>query len=257
LGIRRDVPEGEDIEMTLERMYRFMSDLREFEEYLESRMGEFECSVHLCIGQESVPAALNIVLKPEDWLFSSHRNHGHYLAKGGNKQTILDEIEFKNGKVCGSQCFSDNAINFHASAIVGQSVGIAAGVAASGRRVFCCIGDAATEQGVFWEAMNYIALKNLPLVVICENNGVSIDVPIAKRQARPIAERVHAFGVRSEVVSGDDPVMVYHAIDEAANSRSPRFVEVMSVLQCPHMGAREVKEVDLKYCPIESIRQSL
>jgi TPP-dependent pyruvate/acetoin dehydrogenase alpha subunit len=238
-------------------MYEFMRDLREFEESLENRMGEFECSVHLCIGQESVPAALNIVLKPSDWLFSSHRNHGHYLAKGGSKQTILDEIEFKNGRVCGSQCFSDRRLNFHASAIVGQTIGIACGVASTGSRVFCCIGDAATEQGVFWEAMNYAALKNLPLIVICENNEVSIDVPRSKRQFSEIASRVEAFGVPVERVSGEDAVMVYHAIDRAANSKGPRFIEVKSDLQAPHMGARAVKTINLDFCPIENIRQQL
>jgi TPP-dependent pyruvate/acetoin dehydrogenase alpha subunit len=238
-------------------MYKFMCNLREFEEHLESRMNEFECSVHLCIGQESVPAALSLILKPEDWLFSTHRNHGHYLSKGGSKEIILDEILFRNGRHCGSQCFSDRSINFHASAIVGEVIGISAGVALGGSRVFCCIGDAATEQGVFWETMNYAALKKLNLIVICENNGVSIGVPIEKRQATPIWQRVESFGVRSEKVSGEDAVMVYHAIDEAANANGPRFIEVESVLQCEHMGARKDRTIDLEKCPIENIRRQL
>lgn len=232
-----------------------MCDLREFEESLESRMDEFDCSIHLCIGQESVPAALNQVLKPEDWLFSTHRNHGHYLAKGGSKDYLLSEIEMRPGHTCGSQCYSDRSINFHASAIVGQVVGIAVGVASTGARTFCCIGDAATEQGVFWEAMNYAALKKLPLIVICENNGLSIDVPIIQRQAAPVADRVSAFGVPVTKVSGDDAVMVYHAIDSAANTGGPHFIEVESRLQCPHMGARSVRSVDVSVCPIENIRR--
>lgn len=234
-----------------------MCDLREFEEGLESRMDEFDCSIHLCIGQESVPAALNIVLKPDDWLFSTHRNHGHYLAKGGSRERLLSEIEMRDGFTCGSQCYSDRGINFHASAIVGQVIGIACGVASTGIRTFCCVGDAATEQGVFWESMNYAALKNLPLIVICENNGVSIDVPINKRQFSPIYERVNSFGVKSVLVDGSDSVMVYHAIDEAANSKAPMFIEVQSSLQCPHMGARKQKNIDLTKCPIENIRTQL
>lgn len=241
---------------TLCDLHEFMRDLREFEQSLARRMDEFQCSVHLCIGQESVPAALSLILRPDDWLFSSHRNHGHYLAKGGDRDRLLAEIELRDGHTCGSQCYSDRAINFHASAIVGQSVGIAAGVASTGVRAFCCIGDAATEQGVFWETMNYAALKKLPLIVICEDNDLSIGVRREQRQAAAIADRVAAFGVPAMRVPGSDAVSVYQAIDHVANIGGPYFIEVQSVLQCPHMGADQ-RPIDVEYCPIENIRDQI
>ena len=98
-------------------------------------MDELPCPVHLCLGQEAVPDALHECLKPADWLFSTHRNHGHYLAKGGSEQKLIDEImglpSGINGGFMGSQCFSDPAINFYSTAMVGGLIGVATGTALS------------------------------------------------------------------------------------------------------------------------------
>ncbi len=161
---------------------------------------------------------------------STHRNHGHYLAKGGSEDRLWDEIcgleSGINGGLAGSQCFSDPSINFHASSIVGGSIGIAVGAAfalkGSGNIVFCCFGDAATEQGIFWESLNFSVLKKLPITFICENNGLSINVPIEERQAGAeispaglgqgvrnlpasghICHRVSGFGVPTHQVTGN------------------------------------------------------
>jgi len=178
----------------------FKDRLRAFELKCQAHMSEFKCPVHLCLGQEDVPAALHDLLKPEDWLFSTHRNHGHYLAKGGSEQKLLDEImgleSGVNGGWAGSQCYSDPSINFHATAMVGGLVGVAVGAALALKKqkragvVVCCIGDGATEQGVFWESLNAAELWKLPILFVCENNGYSVHAEIDERQARKIWRRV-------------------------------------------------------------------
>ena len=215
----------------------FIKKVRAFENRLLDNMGDVFVPVHLCLGQESVPADLHEFLRPEDWLFSTHRNHGHYLAKGGSEQKLYDEIKGLpsglNGGFSGSQGISDPSINFHASAIVGGLVGAAAGAAyalkmdKSRAIVVCCMGDGGTEAGVFWETLNWSALNKLPIAFICENNGMSVDSPIAERQATPLVPRVASFGIRiSSNVQG--------ALQMARSGR-PSFHEAKVKLACSHI----------------------
>lgn len=163
-----------------------------------SNLDQVKCPVHLSLGQEYAPSEIHKYIKPEDWLFSTHRNHGHYLAKGGSEEKLWNEIKGKrtgiNRGLAGSQCYSDPSINFHASSIVGGSIGIACGTAlalkGSGRIVVCCFGDAATETGVFWESLGFAALKSLPMLFVCENNGMSVNIPVEERQKGSITDRV-------------------------------------------------------------------
>lgn len=216
----------------------FAERVRAFERRLQAHMAEVYCPVHLCLGQEWVAAEIHEFIRPEDWLFSTHRNHHHYLAKGGSEQKLWDEImgleTGMNGGFAGSQGCSDASINFHASAIVGGLVGVAAGTAyalkmdKSSAIVVCCVGDGGTEAGVFWESMNFAALHRLPIAYICENNGMSVDSPIAERQARGISVRVAAFGV--EVKSS-----VARAI-AGARAGYPTFYEAKVKLECSHIN---------------------
>lgn len=188
-----------------ESRVEFIERLRAFELKLLANMRDIFVPVHLCLGQESVPADLHQWMRPEDWLFSTHRNHGHYLAKGGSEQKLWDEImgleTGLNGGFAGSQGISDASINFHASAIVGGMVGVATGTAyalkmnKSSAIAICCLGDGGTEAGVFWESLNFAALHQLPIAYIVENNGKSVDARIEERQATPLGPRVAAFGV--------------------------------------------------------------
>jgi len=226
---------------------KFRDRLRAFEERCQAHMSEFKCPVHLCLGQEAVPTVLHELLKPEDWLFSTHRNHGHYLAKGGSEEKLWDEICGLDSGVnrgwAGSQCFSDPAINFHATAMIGGLVGVAVGTALALKKqqrpgvVVCCIGDGATEQGVFWEALNAVELWHLPVMFVCENNGYSVHAPINERQARKIWKRVEQFGL-----------ITYPSITEMhckkfitaaygwAKSNQPSFIEVICDRECNHVG---------------------
>ena len=217
----------------------FVERLRAFEQRCERHMEELKCPVHLCLGQEAVPAALHEAIRPDDWLFSTHRSHGHYLAKGGDESKLWTEIlgmpSGVNGGFSGSQCFSDPSINFHASAIVGGLVGVAVGVAmalkGSGNIAVCCIGDAVAEQGVFWESLNFSSLHNLPIAFICENNGYSIHTHISERQSGHISDRAMAFGLtRIYPVAG---ALRY------AREEGPSFCEMMCERTCAHVGVME------------------
>lgn len=215
----------------------FVARVVAFERRLQANMDQIMCPVHLSLGHEKVAADIRDHIRPEDWLFSTHRNHHHYLAKGGDERKLWDEImgleTGLNGGFAGSQSISDPGINFHSSAIVGGLVGVAIGVAMALQRsgsgvAVCCVGDAATEQGVFWESLNFAALHSLPIAFIIENNGMSVDSPLHERQAFPISQRVEAFGVRRAVSVRD-------SID-LARKRSPAFYEARLVLRCDHLN---------------------
>jgi pyruvate dehydrogenase E1 component alpha subunit len=206
--------------------------VREFELEVQKRMGEFKCPVHLCLGQEEVPTALASFLRPDDWLFSTHRSHGHYLAKGGDPKKLIDEMlgleTGVNKGFSGSMSFSDPSINFHASAIVGGLIGVATGTAlglklsGSDSLVVCCVGDGATEQGVFWESVNFSVVKKLPIIFICENNQYSTHVHVSERQSSPIWSRVMSFGMSSGFG------LILNRGD------LPSFSEVEVERKCPH-----------------------
>ena len=220
----------------------FCDRLRAFEERILANLDKIKCPVHLSLGAESVSDAIFENVRPQDWLYSTHRNHGHYLAKGGSEDRLWDEIcgleTGINRGTAGSQCFSDPSINFHASSIVGGSIGIACGAAlalrGSGNVVVCCFGDAATEQGIFWESIGFAALKKLPILFICENNGLSINVPIKERQ--PCREgqmaaiwwRVSTFGMT--VISNED----FGRAFKTTRQESPCFIEARTVREGDH-----------------------
>jgi pyruvate dehydrogenase E1 component alpha subunit len=183
-------------------------------------------------------------LKKEDWLFSTHRSHGHYLAKGGTEQSILDEIEGKetgiNGGFSGSQSFCDVSLNFHSTAIVGGLLAPAVGTALalkmqhSDAIVVSCLGDGATEQGVFWEALNFASLHSLPIVWVCESNGLSVHAPIRARQCSPIIDRVRSF--RVDCFNGIDGLKT---VLRKRIPALPAFVKVPCERQCAHVSAME------------------
>jgi pyruvate dehydrogenase E1 component alpha subunit len=234
-----------EVSSGLSRRLAFMQKVRKFENRLLSDMKNIYVPVHLCLGQESVSADLNEYMKPQDWLFSTHRNHGHYLAKGGSEQKLWDEIHGLptglNGGFSGSQGISDKSINFHASAIVGGLVGVATGTAYALKGTnaisICVVGDGGTEAGVFWESLNFSALHKLPIVYVCENNGMSVDAKIEERQATPLGPRVQAFGI--------DVKRHMAAAIMSARCNRPSFYEAKVKLEGDHiyMGRLPSKEV--------------
>jgi len=214
---------------------------------------EMRCPTHLCTGQEAISAAVCLSLESDDFAVSTHRAHGHYLAKGGDLNAMIAEIY---GKVTGcsrgkggSMHLVDISAGFMGStAIVGGSipvgVGLGLSIALKGKDRISCVfmGDGATEEGVFYESVNFAVMKNLPVLFICENNLYSVYTPLGKRQpeGRKIAKMVEAIGVESISGDGNDAIAVYQKVNQAVKemriSRRPRFFEFYTYRWREHCG---------------------
>ena len=238
-------------------LHGFMTRLRMLEERISHEYhpaNEMACPVHLCIGQEAVPAALSLVLQPHDFMFSHHRSHGYYLAKGGSLRLLMAELYGKatgaNGGLAGSQDISLSDLNFYGGAILTGAVGISVGAGLSLQLqnspgiVVTGFGDGATDEGIFWEAINYAALKKLPVLFVCENNGYATYSPQAARQARTnISEKVDAFGVPTVDLFGNDAVEVFRTLTAATDriraGEGPVFVQAFTYRLSSHVGPED------------------
>ncbi len=237
------------------KLFRTMYRIRAVEEEIARRYpeGKMRCPVHLSIGQESIPAAFAESVNTTDFAVSTHRGHAHYLAKGGNLNAMIAEIYGKatgcaKGKG-GSMHLIDLAINFMGtSAIVGNSIPIGVGLALSAQlkgtnQVSCVfLGDGAVEEGVFYESVNFAAVRGLPVLFICENNLYSVYSPLSVRQpkGRSIAKMVEAMGLKVAIGDGNDVISTYniikHAVTEIRNSSGPQFLEFSTYRWREHCG---------------------
>ncbi len=227
---------------------------RLFEEKIVAVYGEQEMKtpVHLYIGQEAVAAGVSQNLKPEDYVFSTHRNHGHYLCKGADLKPIVAELYGKatgcaKGKG-GSMHFVDTGKNcLGTSAIVGGSIPLGAGAALAiklkgeKRLSVSYFGDGASDEGVLQETMNFAALKKLPVLFVCENNFYATNSPQSARHAQgEISKRAPGFGIPFELADGNDPEAVYAAAEKAAAhiraGKGPYFLEFPTYRWKGHVG---------------------
>jgi TPP-dependent pyruvate/acetoin dehydrogenase alpha subunit len=192
-------------------LYRSMLKIRNVElrivkEYPKLQM---RCPVHLSVGQEIVSAIFSYFAKKKDYVVSSHRSHAHYIAKNGNLLNMVLEIYGKNGcakGIGGSMHLVDKKINFMgSSAIVGNSIPVGVGLGEAilleknkKNLSFIFFGDAATEEGVFYESLNYAALKNIPVIFICENNLYSVYSSLSDRRSNHFSLKnlVKSFGIK-------------------------------------------------------------
>ena len=212
------------------KLYEFMNELRICEEMLSNEYhpaDEMKCPVHFCTGQEAVPAALSLLLKKDDYLFSHHRSHGYYLSKKAPMKKLFAEIYGKqtgaNSGLAGSQDISFPENNFFSGAILAGAVAISVGTAMAlnfrkkNRKLTVSgFGEAATDEGIFWESINYASLNNLPTLFICENNNYSVFSPQSKRQSGDsISSKVKSFGVKSKSVFGNDVCLIYKELKKA------------------------------------------
>jgi len=234
-----------------EQMYR----IRAVEEAISDNYpdGKMRCPVHLSIGQEAIPAVFAQAIGTADFAVSTHRGHAHYLAKGGNLNAMIAEIYGKStgcakGKG-GSMHLIDLDVNFMGtSAIVGNSIPVGVGLALSAQlkktnQISCVfLGDGATEEGVFYESVNFAAVRKLPVLFICENNLYSVYSPLSVRQpeGRSIAKMVSAMGVSTAVGDGSDIVSCYEimkdAVDRVRNTGMPFFLEFSTYRWREHCG---------------------
>jgi TPP-dependent pyruvate/acetoin dehydrogenase alpha subunit len=268
------VDRDEDTLKTIER------DLKAMREMLRIRMVELEIAnrypeqemrtpVHLCVGQEATPVGVSQTLRASDKVMSGHRSHGHYLAKGGDLAAMIAEIYGKDTGCSrgygGSQHLIDLQCGFLGSApILASTLSIGTGVAwalqgeMNGDVCVVYFGDAAVEEGVFYEATSFAALHSLPIVYVCENNLYSTHTHISARQPnRPIANLALASAFPSETVDGNDVVEVgdaaARAINRAREGGGPtllvadtyRWLEHVGPDDDSELGYRTTEEIDM------------
>lgn len=248
------------------------------EEYAHQEM---RCPVHLYIGQEGIAAGVSEALRPSDYVMSSHRSHGHYLAKGGDLPSMIAEIygrvEGSSRGKGGSMHLFDSRVGFlGSSAIVAGSVPIACGLALASKTLqqskvaVAYFGDGACEEGVVYETLNIAVLKKLPILFVCEQNYFSVLTHISERQRHPFfADRARAFGMPAHVCDGNDVLSVHswakEACELARNGGGPSFLEASTYRWRTHCGpgwdapqaTRSEAELLLwqERCPIRSLEQ--
>lgn len=277
----------ESFEKDLKRkLFADMNRIRLIEEAIADRYTEQEmrCPVHLSIGQEAVAVGVAAVLGKEDCLMSTHRAHAHYLAKGGSLKALIAELYGKksgctSGKG-GSMHLVDLSVNMLGSTpIVGGSLPVAVGVAFAfwmdGLKKISAVffGDGTTEEGVFSEALNFAALKKLPVLFVCENNFYSVYSPLSVRQPpeRSALAIAQAHGMRGYRGNGNDVEEVYRlaktAVTDIRERLGPVFLEFVTYRwreHCGpnydnHIGYRNEKEFLhwKEKCPIRTYRERL
>lgn len=212
-------------------LHRAMLRIRMIEEEIAARYSEQEmrCPVHLSIGQEATAVGACAALRSDDQIISSHRSHGHYLAKGGDLKAMLAEIYGRVDGCCGGRggsmhLFDDAAGIIASIPIVGSFLPLGVGAAMSYRlakqdRVcIAFLGDGASEEGVFHESANFAALKKLPVIFFLENNQYSCYTGLSDRQPdRPLTELARGYAMASEQIDGNDVVAVYEATKRATD----------------------------------------
>jgi len=235
--------------------YRAMLRLRRIEEEIERRyhQDQMKTPIHLVIGQEAAAVGCCSALRRSDLVYTSHRTHGAYLAKGGDLGRMLCEMHCRINGCAGSRGGSmhliDKAVGMAGtSAIVGGAVPIATGAALAAkmkqedRVVVVFLGDATTEEGVTSESLNFAALKRLPVIFFCENNFYSVQSPLATRQPqRDLRAWAEAHGMSAVSADGVNVLAVHDAVRAAvARARAgdgPTFIEVPVYRFRAHGGA--------------------
>lgn len=241
-----------------EKFYRSLYRIRRVEEEIARvyPTNKIKSPVHLSIGQEAVSVGVCLALEPKDIVFGTYRGHALYLAKGGDLKKMIAELY---GKATG--CAKGKGGSMHlidvskgvmgGSAVVGTTIPQAVGYAyalklkRSSSIVVSFFGDGAVDEGVFHESMNFAALKNLPIIFVCENNFYAIHTHQIQRQANPkIWERVKSYGIPSERIVGNDLFKIYQKVSNAAGAlrsgnKGPIFFECTTYRLKEHVGPNE------------------
>ena len=239
--IKKPTPEtGVDVEHWL-HAYQQMVKIREFEEkanelYLSALMPGL---THLYIGEGAVAVGVCEVLRRDDYITSTHRGHGHCLAKGAAVDLMFAELLGKEAGYCrgkgGSMHIADPAAgNLGANAIVGGSAGIATGAAFTAKRrgkgqvAVCFFGEGALGQGLLYEEMNLAQLWKLPVIYVCENNYYNEYTHYLETTAGELTGRAQAFGIPTEEIDGQDVQLVYataqRLVERARRDEGPAFL---------------------------------
>ncbi len=244
--------------LPIARMYELLYRARRADEELGEAVkdGRIPLPIHLSIGQEAVSVGACLALKPKDVVFGTYRGHALYIAKGGDLKKMFAELYGKatggaKGKGGSMHLIDIDAGVMGMSAIVGTGIpnatGYALGMQYQKKRniVVNFFGDGATEEGAFHESLNFAALKKLPIIYICENNGYAISTHQSVRQSGPnIAVRAKSYGIRSKVILGNNTFEIYQGVKKTReeilkNNSGPIFLECMTYRWRQHLGANE------------------
>jgi len=270
---------------TLKRLYYEMLRIRKLQLKIEAHYleNEMKTPIHLYIGQEAIAVGVCAHLQREDFINSSHRSHGHYLAKGGNLKALVAEL-FCRQTGCskgrgGSMHLVDVAVgHYGSSSIVGGGIPIGTGMGLAlqmQKRPLVSVvflGDGAADEGVFYESLNFAMLKKLPVVYVLENNQYSICSHVSARQAGDnVFHAVSPDLLFSAKVDGNDVLAVYEiakqAIVRARSGQGPAFLECRTYRLRGHAGCesqdfqgyRPPEEVEFwkGRCPLATYRRRL
>jgi pyruvate dehydrogenase E1 component alpha subunit len=253
-------------EADLARIYRSLRLIRRAEEETARiyPSDKIKSPVHLAIGQEAVATGICDPLKPDDVVAPTYRSHALYLAKGAPVRGMMAEMYGKATGVAagkgGSMHLVDPSRNvLGASAVVGTTIPLAVGYALAlkregkGRVAVALFGDGATEEGVFYESLNFASLHRLPVLFVCENNGFAIHTPLAKRWASPaLCDRVAGFGLPTTRIADGDVLAIRAAaagyVEKMRRRESgPAFMECLTYRWREHVGPGE--DYDAGYRP--------
>ncbi len=263
-----------------------MIRMRMVEERISSEYSnqQMRCPVHLSVGQEAISSGICLNLKDKDQVFSAHRSHFHYLAKGGNLNQMISELFGKETGCAGGKGGSMHLIDIKAGLIaavpiVGSTIPIGVGLAwanklnRSSKVVVIFFGEGATEEGVFYESINFAALHNLPILFVCENNYFSVYSNIKNRQPanRIISNVSKSMGVESYRMNGNKVEEIFTKTQKIIHSirkkNKPILIELSTYRVLEHCGPnnddhlnyRNKRELNrwLNNCPIEKYKKQL
>jgi pyruvate dehydrogenase E1 component alpha subunit len=240
-----------------------MVTIRRFEEEIAAVYGEQEMRspTHLYTGQEATAAGVCAALDAADKVLGYYRGHGYYLAKGGDPKTMMAELYCKatgsNRGKGGSMLLSSPSVGYVGStALVSGGIpiatGLALGASIKGSRevAVAFFGDAAAEEGVFYESLNFASLRKLPILFVCENNLYAVQSHISSRQAVPnnIYARAQMFDIPAVKIEGEDVETIYlhasEAVERARRGEGPSFIEVLTYRWMEHVGPGDDTEHD-------------
>ena len=268
------------------RFYRAIYRIRRVEEEIAAvyPSDKIKSPVHLSIGQEAVSVGVCEALRPDDVVFGTYRSHALYLAKGGNLRRMIAELYGKadgcaKGKGGSMHLIDTRARVMGASAVVGTTIPQAVGFAYALKLqrkdtvVASFFGDGAVDEGVFYESLNFAALKALPIIFVCENNRYAIHTHQSKRQKLDnICERARAQGMPAEQIANNDVERIYEYISQSVGqlrrgSPGPFFFECLTYRLKEHVGpnddfqlgyrTREEAQAWLRNDPIERLGAQL
>jgi acetoin:2,6-dichlorophenolindophenol oxidoreductase subunit alpha len=248
---------------TLLSLYERMLLIRRFEERVSDLFakGKLPGFVHLYIGQEAVATGACSVLRKDDFITSTHRGHGHTIAKGGDVSKMMAELYGKVTGYCkgkgGSMHITDMSIGMlGANGIVSGGVPIAVGAAYGAAKIrktdqvaLAFFGDGATNEGGFAEAMNMASAWKLPVIFVCENNLYGVSTRLGRvAPTEDVASKASGFGIPAVTIDGNDVIAVREAVEEAVNrcrdGMGPSFIECKTWRHHGHFEGENTSYMD-------------